>query len=642
MPEKGAIPSPAAILRPSPLHHWRFGALTALVFFLMVVVWSIDGCTIRGFIQPWRWNVDSMRANASSFSSVIVKNHLQDPTFNTTRHRNLTPDTTHSATRQRNLTSKSKPSPTQLKWVLPELEQNFTTNLLKKWLAPGGQPCREARTVEISVPDIDGKDLVELTAGEIHELNFQALDDSGTPVCLGGDYFETDLSGENWKSRPPVKDFGNGTYSVSLQVHPDFAGDYNLTVILLFRHFEGLKFSSSRFAFDKKLRNTRIRFAKAEVTLPELMACGPSDFTRDAWSGRWTRHGSNGECQISDDGRYRCLAADFACRKPWCDGALGALESNGWVYSSHCSFKLFSGDSAWECLKNRWIFFWGDSNHVDSIRNLLNFVLGLPEIRSVPRRFDLSFTNPKNTSQSVRITSIFNGHWNETQNYLGLDSLKDQNFRDLLKKYFSEETAPDAMIVNSGLHDGIHWSNVRAFAKGAEYATKFWREVFESVKSRGLEPPKVIFRKTIATGGYARSMAFNPSKMEAFNGVLLEKMRKAGMEIPRLMISVAFKTGDYKQQVIFIGGLTDGFLATEYLETLAIALDKEKWSLVQLLMSSSYSGYGTSSLKQVRCNDGVHYGRAPAKMRWRDGEVGHQYFVDLMLVHVLLNALCAR
>ncbi|XP_010551775.1 PREDICTED: UPF0613 protein PB24D3.06c-like isoform X1 [Tarenaya hassleriana] len=63
-------------------------------------------------------------------------------------------------------------------------------------------------------------------------------------------------------------------------------------------------------------------------------------------------------------------------------------------------------------------------------------------------------------------------------------------------------------------------------------------------------------------------------------------------------IQVAFKTGDYKQQVIFIGGLTDGFLGTEYLEPLAIALDKEKWSLVQLLMSSSYSGYGTSSLKQ--------------------------------------------
>lgn len=61
---------------------------------------------------------------------------------------------------------------------------------------------------------------------------------------------------------------------------------------------------------------------------------------------------------------------------------------------------------------------------------------------------------------------------------------------------------------------------------------------------------------------------------------------------------VAFKTGDYKQQVVFIGGLTDGFLATKYLEPLAIALDKEKWSLVQFLLSSSYSGYGISSLKE--------------------------------------------
>ncbi|XP_004508370.1 UPF0613 protein PB24D3.06c isoform X1 [Cicer arietinum] len=63
-------------------------------------------------------------------------------------------------------------------------------------------------------------------------------------------------------------------------------------------------------------------------------------------------------------------------------------------------------------------------------------------------------------------------------------------------------------------------------------------------------------------------------------------------------IQVAFKSGDFKRQVIFIGGLTDGFLATAYLEPLAIALDRENWSLVQFLMSSSYSGYGTSSLQQ--------------------------------------------
>ncbi|XP_027332058.1 UPF0613 protein PB24D3.06c isoform X2 [Abrus precatorius] len=47
-------------------------------------------------------------------------------------------------------------------------------------------------------------------------------------------------------------------------------------------------------------------------------------------------------------------------------------------------------------------------------------------------------------------------------------------------------------------------------------------------------------------------------------------------------IQVAFKTGEFKR----------------YLEPLAIALDLENWSLVQFLMSSSYSGYGTSSLQQ--------------------------------------------
>ncbi|KAG0580114.1 hypothetical protein KC19_4G147700 [Ceratodon purpureus] len=63
-------------------------------------------------------------------------------------------------------------------------------------------------------------------------------------------------------------------------------------------------------------------------------------------------------------------------------------------------------------------------------------------------------------------------------------------------------------------------------------------------------------------------------------------------------IQVAFKTGNYKQQVVFIGGLTDGFLATDYVEPLAKALEAEKWSLVQPLFTSSYTGFGTSSLKE--------------------------------------------
>ncbi|CAN6180546.1 unnamed protein product [Urochloa humidicola] len=68
---------------------------------------------------------------------------------------------------------------------------------------------------------------------------------------------------------------------------------------------------------------------------------------------------------------------------------------------------------------------------------------------------------------------------------------------------------------------------------------------------------------------------------------------------------VAFRTGDFNHQVIFIGGLTDGLLATDYLEPLSLALEVEKWSLVQPLLSSSYTGYGISSLEQ----DIVHYMR---------------------------------
>ncbi|GLT47485.1 hypothetical protein SLA2020_211800 [Shorea laevis] len=618
MPEKEADGPPLSNtwgLRFSPLHQWRFGLLTALVFVGMIVVWSIDGCTIQSFIQSWRFKQDYVNMKVINLSdlSQTHQNLTQNPQnpnlnithvpiFNRTKTRvpvdlsknnedSIGSSISSNTSSASNVMQQNQERLSELSWISAELEANFTKNLIARWTAPGGEPCKDSRTVEIAIPGLDGRDIVELAAGEIHEFVFQALHESGNARCLGGDYFETDLSGESWKSRPPVKDFGNGSYSILLQVHPDFSGDYKLSLILLFRHFEGLKFSSSRFAYDRELRHVGIKFFKSKAPpLPELQICQKSDFSKDVWSGRWTRHGKNDNCQISYDGRFRCLPLNFPCQNPWCNGLLGALESNGWVYSAHCSFKLFSSDSAWDCLKNRWIFFWGDSNHVDTIRNMLNFMLDLPEIRSVPRRFDMNFSNPKDPSQTVRITSIFNGHWNESGNYLGLDSLRDGGFRELVKRYFLEDTVPDTIIMNSGLHDGIHWSSVRAFSSGAAYAASFWKEIMESVRLRGLEVPQIFYRTTVATGGYARSLGFNPTKMEAFNGMLLDKFRQAGL----------------------VSGVIDNFDMTF------------PWHF------------------DNRCNDGVHYGRAPLKMKWRDGGIGHQYFVDLMLGHILLNALCVR
>lgn len=605
----------------------RLGVVVSLTVLALLLVWSIDQSVVFEF---WRYPRETLsqkldnnfhnfpvscsqnsqnctlhaefnatHVNISNDSDVVLP-RIENPDENLVSPSHIDVDVLdHGIGTGEQLEGDSDPNSGEfdpkgegLDWVSVELEQNYSSNLLSRWLAPGGEPCKDSKTVDIKFVDFDEGKPIVLSTGNAHKVVFQALDELGNPHCVGDDYFEIDLSGELWKSRPPIKDLGNGTYSFTLQVHPDFAGTYNLTIILLFRHFEGLKFSTIRFGYDKQLRKIPVTFSESEATLPELQLCRKSDFSRDVWTGRWTRHGKNDACEISNDGRYRCLEFGYPCPEPWCNGSLGMLESNGWVYSAHCSFRLLSLDDAWNCFNNRWLFFWGDSNHVDTIRNILFFFLRVPyqDLDAVSRRFDKTFTNPNNKSQSVRVTNIFNGHWNMTMNYQGLNSLSDEGYRDLLKSFFNGSAVPDTIIFNSGLHDGIYWHNVRRFIRGAEDAASFWKEIMEGVRKKGLAVSNFIFRSTITTGGYARTLSFNPSKMEVFNGILLDKLKAAGL----------------------VTGIIDDFDMTW------------AWHF------------------DNRCNDGVHYGRFPAKMKWRDGQIGHQYFVDLMLGQVLLNAICAR
>lgn len=140
----------------------------------------------------------------------------------------------------------------------------------------------------------------------------------------------------------------------------------------------------------------------------------------------------------------------------------------------------------------------------------------------------------------------------------------------------------------------------------------------------------------MANNSAAAADSFGPiNRKKQFRGVMFKYGPKP--------IQVAFKTGDYKQQVIFIGGLTDGFLATEYLEPLAIALDKEKWSLVQFLLSSSYSGYGISSLKQdaIELDQLINY-----LINKEDSEgvvlLGHSTGCQDIVYYMRTNAACSR
>uniref|UniRef100_A0A804Q8G5 Uncharacterized protein n=1 Tax=Zea mays TaxID=4577 RepID=A0A804Q8G5_MAIZE len=225
-------------------------------------------------------------------------------------------------------------------------------------------------------------------------------------------------------------------------------------------------------------------------------------------------------------GRYRCLELDHPCKAPWCDGPLGALESNGWVYSAHCSFKLFVADASWWCLDGKWLFFWGDSNHVDTIRNLLTFVLGITDTSAVTRQFDAVFTNPIGGAGTLRITSIFNGHWNMSMNYLGLHSLRNRGFRQLIRSYFmSGDRVPDVMVLNSRLHDGCYWTSVRIYAQAADFAAQFWSGVMDKVRARGHAVPRVFYRTQMPQGGIDagknHATPFTELRDEAGNQILL-------------------------------------------------------------------------------------------------------------------------
>ncbi|GBG61759.1 hypothetical protein CBR_g23273 [Chara braunii] len=63
---------------------------------------------------------------------------------------------------------------------------------------------------------------------------------------------------------------------------------------------------------------------------------------------------------------------------------------------------------------------------------------------------------------------------------------------------------------------------------------------------------------------------------------------------------VFFRNGSFKRHVIFLGGLSDGLLATRYIEPLAQALTGLGWSVIQPVLSSSWSGYGMATLDQPK------------------------------------------
>lgn len=85
---------------------------------------------------------------------------------------------------------------------------------------------------------------------------------------------------------------------------------------------------------------------------------------------------------------------------------------------------------------------------------------------------------------------------------------------------------------------------------------------------------------------------------------------------PKLM---AFELNSFSPQnvVVFVGGLTDGLLTVPYLSQLASSLNENGWGLIQCLITSSYQGWGTGSLRRdaIEINKLVKFLRLKGKSK---------------------------
>jgi len=518
----------------------------------------------------------------------------------------------------------------QLQWF--QMDQNFVTKLESNKLSHGNYtehileqlqqnasnlPCYEVHTSETRIFGLpiasSTDDVITLTTGVEHHLLLVSYSPDGSPRCAGGDFYETDLASNQWHARPPIEDLDNGSYAISLMVDDMFAGSFNFSIFLLFDAFHGLDHVGVNWMLGQQMVSFEIVFVKKNeiqktmdyesllsqngILSHNLKQCDKNqDFTRNKWTGKWVRTWINDSCEADAQGRFKdCVSIELAndhCIHEYCSGRVSRLESNGWVYSAHCAPKIFEAEEAWNCLDGKWLLFWGDSNFQDTIRNLMFFILEMPVPEynalahwQLPRSFEQYMVNPLRPDQAVHMSSIFNGHHDASGANEGLDSLKDPKYCEWIQQHFQNQSnsSPDIIFMNSGLHDGFRFRSPSDYVQAVDMSLDFWESIWNSTSKK----PTIVYRTTVAPAGLSRGMISNPHKMEVFNKIMVERLTT---RVPNVRVVDAY----------------DLTFPWHY--------------------DNNYS-------------DGGHYGRAPGTEEFWHGKP-HHYFVDVMLAHLLLNAIC--
>ncbi|KAI5069221.1 hypothetical protein GOP47_0015522 [Adiantum capillus-veneris] len=85
------------------------------------------------------------------------------------------------------------------------------TQFLELLRLNGSSACHHVRThhaLALGLPS-EGK-LLRLRTGHPFTFHLISVAKNGTQRCSGGDFYETQLAGTHWMSRPPVVDMGDG------------------------------------------------------------------------------------------------------------------------------------------------------------------------------------------------------------------------------------------------------------------------------------------------------------------------------------------------------------------------------------------------------------------------------------------------
>ena len=465
-------------------------------------------------------------------------------------------------------------------------QQSLSKNLLEKAIAAG---VRDSQWGDHSI------------VFNLHLLSgVNGAHDSGAAieahVAIGspGHFFEAVILDINasFAMRVSVNEHENGTYTIAMRLPNEAkAGNYVLRVFLLTFGGRGLGFGQANTpptANDTNRTKESYFSIRSDDGAIFTRECGFKDLSYP-WTGFWLRVDPN-----------------LPCLPPACIQGSASPQSvmgpraPGWVYRlTSCAFKLFPVSEARRCLNGSWLMFYGDSNHQDTLRNLMQHALGLPAwnppgTKYLPREFDHNETYSSDLHSDsffLRTTLIWNAGPTSHDDYYGIrtyDPASDYKER-VGALWRSAQTSPSFLIVNDGLHSG-QWARgalgLREFYHRARKdAIPFW---LSNPRGNTSQMPRVFFRTTVAPGNTARWEKSNPQSVLLLNDVYAALFSELQTRITPIIDSYDMTTAWH----------WDG-----------------------------------------RTNDGGHYGRSPEF--YGDFAEAHEYFVDDMLCQTLLSGICS-